>query len=207
MKKNSDVKVMLKEALILFVITLVSGFLLGFVNDLTMKPRQVQQEKAIAEACRKVFSEAADFTEASYIPGSALARELDDMGVEIGTVYEAQNSMGELLGYVVQSTTTEGYAGDIVLYVGITLDGKLNDVSILEIGETPGLGMQAEKVLVPQFHEKQVEQFTYTKTGSNYDSEIDAISGATITTRAVTNAVNGALKVVQDFTAGGDLDE
>ncbi len=203
MKKNSDVKIMLKEALILFGITLIAGFLLGFVNDLTMKPRQLQQEKAIAEACREVFQPATEFQATAYIPGSVLTQELKDMGVEIGTVYDALNATGEKLGYVIQSTTADGYAGDIVLYVGVTLDGKLNDVSILEISETPGLGMQAEKVLVPQFRNKQVEQFTYTKTGSTSDGEIDAISGATVTTRAVTNAVNGALKVVQDLTAGG----
>ena len=64
----------------------------------------------------------------------------------------------------------------------------------LQISETAGLGMQAEDVLVPQLHNLHAEEITYTKTGKTAENEIDAISGATITTKAVTNAVNGALR-------------
>ena len=202
MKKNSEVKTMLKEAAILFCITLVAGLLLGFVYELTKEPIRIQKEKAIAAACQKVFEEATDFTEAEYVPSARLIAELKANGVEIGTLFEAGRN-GNLLGYVVETTSGEGYGGDIVLYVGVTTEGKLNDISILTISETPGLGMLAEKVLVPQFHEKMVEEFTYTKTGSTSDSEIDAISGATVTTEAVTYAVNGALKVVQELVQGG----
>ena len=53
--------------------------------------------------------------------------------------------------------------------------------------------MKAEDVLVPQFTNKSVDAFSYTKTGSTSDSEIDAISGATITTSALTNGVNAGL--------------
>lgn len=202
MKKNSEIKTMLKEAVILFGITLMAGLLLGFVYELTKEPIRIQKEKAIAVACQKVFAEANEFEAAEYLPSAKLEAQLSNNGVEIGTVFKASNN-GTLLGYVVETTSKEGYGGDIVLYVGVTLEGKLNDISILTISETPGLGMLAEKVLAPQFHDKAVEQFTYTKTGSTSDSEIDAISGATVTTKAVTYAVNGALKVVQELVQGG----
>ncbi len=202
MKKNSEIKTMLKEAAILFGITLMAGLLLGFVYELTKEPIRIQKEKAIAVACQKVFAEANEFEAAEYLPSAKLEAQLSNNGVEIGTVFKASNN-GTLLGYVVETTSKEGYGGDIVLYVGVTLEGKLNDISILTISETPGLGMLAEKVLAPQFHDKAVEQFTYTKTGSTSDSEIDAISGATVTTKAVTYAVNGALKVVQELVQGG----
>lgn len=202
MKKNSEIKTMLKEAAILFGITLMAGLLLGFVYELTKEPIRIQKEKAIAAACQKVFAEANEFEAAEYLPSAKLEAQLSNNGVEIGTVFKASNN-GTLLGYVVETTSKEGYGGDIVLYVGVTLEGKLNDISILTISETPGLGMLAEKVLAPQFHDKAVEQFTYTKTGSTSDSEIDAISGATVTTKAVTYAVNGALKVVQELVQGG----
>lgn len=202
MKKNSEIKTMLKEAVILFGITLMAGLLLGFVYELTKEPIRIQKEKAIAAACQKVFAEANEFEAAEYLPSAKLEAQLSNNGVEIGTVFKASNN-GTLLGYVVETTSKEGYGGDIVLYVGVTLEGKLNDISILTISETPGLGMLAEKVLAPQFHDKAVEQFTYTKTGSTSDSEIDAISGATVTTKAVTYAVNGALKVVQELVQGG----
>lgn len=203
MKKNSDVNVMLKEAGILFAITLIAGLILGFVYELTKEPIRIQEEKAVQEACAQVFESAAQFAELPYEASEEMALELAETGVEIGTVFQALGADGSLLGYVVQSTSTEGYGGDIVLYLGVTLDGTLNGISLLEISETPGLGMRAQEVLAPQFRGKQVSQFTYTKTGGSSDSEIDAISGATITTEAVTNAVNGGLKVVEALRQGG----
>ncbi len=207
MKKNSDVNVMLKEAGILFAITLIAGLILGFVYELTKEPIRIQEEKAVQEACAQVFESAAQFAELPYEASEEMALELAETGVEIGTVFQALGADGSLLGYVVQSTSTEGYGGDIVLYLGVTLDGTLNGISLLEISETPGLGMRAQEVLAPQFRGKQVSQFTYTKTGGSSDSEIDAISGATITTEAVTNAVNGGLKVAEALRQGGTDNE
>ena len=132
-----------------------------------------------------------------------LTAELDEIGVEIGTVYDAVDASGSHLGYVVETTTSEGYAGEITLYMGVTDDGTLNGISILAIGETPGLGMRAEEVLVPQFENVPVTIFTYTKSGSMSDSEIDAISGATVTTKAVVNAINGGIKAVTEELKGG----
>ena len=207
MKNKNDVRVMLKEAGILFAITLISGLILGFVYELTKDPIRIQQEKAVQEACAAVFTDAQSFEETAFTANETLSQELAETGVEIGTVFEAKDGAGSLLGYVVQSTSSEGYSGDIVLYVGVALDGTLKDISILEIAETPGLGMQAEDVLVPQFHDKKVSEFTYTKNGSLSDSEIDAISGATVTTEAVTNAVNGGLKAAETLIQGGESNE
>lgn len=207
MKDNSDIKVMLKEAGILFAITLIAGLVLGFVYELTKEPIAIQKEKAVQKACAAVFADADSFRELSYTIDEELALELSENGVTVGNVYEALGADDTLMGYVLQTTSSEGYGGNIVLYIGVTLDGVLNDISILEISETPGLGMQAEKVLAPQFHGKKVAAFGYTKTGSQSDSEIDAISGATITTRAVTNAVNGGLKVATQLMQGGGANE
>lgn len=203
MKNKNDVFVMLKEAGILFVITLISGLLLGVVYELTKEPIRLQQEKAIQEACAKVFESAASFEEMEYTLDESLSAELSAMGVKIGSVYEAKSASGELLGYVLESITTEGYGGNIVLYMGVTLGGALNDISILEIDETPGLGALAPEVLAPQFSDKKVDSFVYTKSGAVAENEIDAISGATVTTRAITEAVNGGLKVVQSWIGGG----
>jgi len=207
MKNKSDVGVMLREAGILFAITLIAGLLLGVVYELTKDPIRIQQEKAVQEACGAVFQQASSFREIAYTPDGALAEELSEEGVKIGTVFEALDADGTLLGYVLESTSSQGYAGNIVLYLGVTLDGTLNDISILQISETPGLGMLAPDILVPQFHNKRVESFTYTKTGAVADNEIDAISGATKTTRAVTNAVNGGLKAARALLEGGGVHE
>ncbi len=207
MKNKSDVSVMLREAGILFAITLIAGLVLGLVNELTRDRIRIQQEKAVQEACAAVFQAAASFEEMEYQPDEALAGELGSMGVKIGSVYRALGSDGSSLGVVVESTSTEGYGGNIVLYLGVTNEGMLNDISILEISETPGLGMLAPQVLAPQFHEKNVDSFVYTKTGASSENEIDAIAGATITTKAVTNAVNGGLKAAQTLTEGGASNE
>ena len=106
------------------------------------------------------------------------------------------------MGYVLSVTSREGYGGDITFTMGIRLDGTLNGISILSISETAGLGMKAEAVLKPQFENKNVSQFTYTKSGAVSDDQIDAISGATITTNAVTTAVNGGLYYFQTQLGG-----
>lgn len=209
MEKNNDVKSMLKDAGILFAITLIAGLVLGFVYELTKEPIRIQQELAIQRACQAVFAEAdqvgMQFEAQEYTLEQSRLDELSEMGVEIGTVYAAVSQGGVFHGYVVEATSKEGYGGNIVLYVGVTTDGMVSGISILEISETPGLGMNAEEVLVPQFENVKATVFTYTKTGSTSQSEIDAISGATITTKAVVNAVNGAVFVVtEDLLKGGN---
>lgn len=199
MKNKSDVTVMLKEAGILFVITLISGLILGFVYDITKDPIRKQQELAIQRACMEVFPDAEtagiQFEQLEYVPDETLAAELAQNGVAIGKVYNAVSQGGTFHGHVIEAVSSQGYGGDIVLYVGVGTDGTVNGVSILEISETPGLGMKAESVLIPQLQGVQTEEFSYSKVKNdgNPDNVIDAISGATITTKAVTNAVNGAL--------------
>lgn len=205
MSKNKDVKSMLKDAVVLLVITLIAGLALGFVYELTKEPIRIQQEKAIQKACQAVFTQAEKFDVVEYTPSPMLSNELKENGVIIGTVFEAKDSSGNSLGYVVESTSSEGYGGKITLYAGITKDGMLNGISILSIAETPGLGMNAQSVLVPQFEKVPATYFVYTKTESTSEDEIDAISGATITTKAVVDAVNGAVAVVkQDLMKGGN---
>lgn len=193
MKDKKELTTMLKEAAILFAITLIAGLALGFTYQLTKEPIRLQQEKKIREACQKVFSNAAEFEVTEIEPGEELQQDFANRGVSVGTVFQALDDSGNILGYVIEMTSTEGYGGNIGLYMGVQMDGTLNAVSILEISETPGLGMEAESVLVPQFEGKQIKEFTYTKSGSQSDSEIDAISGATVTTKAVLEAVNAGL--------------
>ena len=167
---------------------MISGLILGGVYELTKEPIIEQQNKAVQEACQAVFEEADRFEALSYTINAELSEELSEMGVTVGDAYFALNE-DRHLGFVLETSSSEGYGGVITLYMGIDLDGTLKGVSILEISETPGLGMRAGEVLIPQFSNKRAEIFTYTKNGSMSDSEIDAISGATVTTKAVVNAV------------------
>ena len=125
----------------------------------------------------------------------------------VDEVMAAQDEAGNVLGYVITVTTKGGYGGDIRFTMGVRADGTVNGISLLSISETAGLGMRAEEVLKPQFADKNVDKFEYTKSGASADNQIDAISGATITTNAVTNGVNAGLYYFQTVLGGGSANE
>lgn len=188
-------KSMMKDAIILFVITVVTGALLGVVFQITKSPIAAQEEAARVAACNVVFSQASEFPELDAFDADNAYSCIEAMypAETIDNVLVAKDASGNSLGYVLTVTTSEGYGGNIQFMMGITNDGVLNGISLLSISETAGLGMQAPDVLVPQFNDKKVTSFSYTKNGSTSDSEIDAISGATITTNAIVNGVNAGM--------------
>lgn len=199
-----DMKSMFKDALILFAITLIAGLVLGVVYQVTKEPIAAQQEKAKQEACKEVFAEAAQFNEIELAPPAADEwAEQGFEGVGIGAGMEALDAGGSVIGYVITVVSHEGYGGDIEFMLGVRLDGALNGISILSISETAGLGMKAEEVLKPQFADKNVESFEYSKLGAMGENQIDAISGATITTDAVTTGVNAGLYYFRTELMGG----
>ncbi len=198
-------KEMLKNTGILLAITVIAGFVLGAVYQITKEPIALANEAAAMAAYKEVFANAADFSELE-VNADALAQG-GIAGSDVDNVFEALGSDGTLLGYVLVITNHEGYGGDIRFSMGISNDGTTNGISILSIAETPGLGMEAESVLKPQYAGKNVAQFSVTKTGASGDEQIDAISGATITSNAVTNGVNAGLYYFQNVLGGGTADE
>ncbi|RGO28062.1 RnfABCDGE type electron transport complex subunit G [Dorea sp. OM02-2LB] len=189
-------KKIIKNTLILTIITVVAGLCLGLVYEITKKPIADSQEKAKKEAWQAVFP-GADLSEFKQIDvdQDIADQVISDLGVnatidEICTVGEE--------GYVVTATDGDGYGGDIQITVGIQKDGTISGISFLSISETAGLGMNAQK---PAFYEqyvgKQTDKFYVSKDGGEGEP-IDAISGATFTSRAVTGAVNAALGYFQN---------
>lgn len=187
----------IKDAMILTLITLVAGGVLGLVYEITKDPIAKQQEMAKQEAYKSVFEDADSFEVCVEEGDEELAAYLVENGFEaqtINEVMEAKDASGETLGYAINLTTAEGYGGDITFSMGVREDGTLNGISILTIGETAGLGMNATKdEFKNQFQDKQAEAFEVTKTGAAADNQINAISGATITSNAVTKGVNSGL--------------
>ena len=187
----------IKDAMILTLITLVAGGVLGLVYEITKDPIAKQQEMAKQEAYKSVFEDADSFEVCVEEGDEELAAYLVENGFEaqtINEVMEAKDASGETLGYAINLTTSEGYGGDITFSMGVREDGTLNGISILTIGETAGLGMNATKdEFKNQFQDKQAEAFEVTKTGAAADNQINAISGATITSNAVTKGVNFGL--------------
>lgn len=189
-------KKILKDAFALLMITLVAGILLGFVYSITKEPIARQEQLTKESSCQEVFADAATF-ENNTDDLEAATAAMKAAGYEVQTLSEilvAKDASGNTLGYVLSLVDPEGYGGNISFMMGIRLDGTLNGISILSISETAGLGMNADTdAFKSQFANKKVEKFTFTKTGSTSDSEIDALSGATITTTAMTNGVNAGL--------------
>ena len=189
-------KNIIKNTFILTAITLVSGVLLGLVYEITKDPIAAAKEAAKVAAYQAVMADA-DVFEDLEVENADLGTGCDINGVV------AAKAGSEAKGYVITTTTHEGYGGDIQLSVGIANDGTVTGVEILSIGETAGLGMNADTPeFKAQYAGKVVDAFTVTKTGASADNEIDAISGATITTSAVTNAVNTALAYFNDVLGG-----
>lgn len=194
-----------KNVLCLTIITLVAGFALGYVYDVTKEPIKIMEEKTKTDAYKKVFETAASF-ETSEIDTESLDQVIAASNIESvscdGAV-KACDEAGNTLGYVINVTSHGGYGGDISLSVGIADSGEVLGVEILSISETAGLGMKAkEDSFKNQFKNKTVSMFSYTKAEPTADFEIQALSGATITTKAVTNAVNAAICVFGEI--GGD---
>ena len=183
-----------KNTLILTAITVVAGLLLGVVYGVTKDPIAKAQDAETFESDTEFDADAA----------SALLKENGYTSDDISEVAEGKDASGETVGYVVNVTSHEGYGGDIDISVGIREDGTVTGIEMLSISETAGLGMKAKEAdFKDQFKDKNVEKFTYTKTGESGDDMIDAISGATITTNAVTNAVDSALVYFQNELGGG----
>lgn len=200
----------LKDALILFIITLIAGFALGFVHEVTLPAIEAQNLQAKMNAYRTVYPDAADFVAEDSLTqligeAPALFESKGIANINVDEVLSATDEAGNVLGYVVVVTTQEGYGGAITLSLGYSLDGTVNGIEILSMNETAGLGAKAGgKEFKSQFTDKNVTEFTYTKTGAQDVSEIDALSGATITTKAVVDAVNAGLGFLTDLAGAGN---
>ena len=204
---------MVHDTLVITVITLVAGLILSLVHGITLEPIRVQEAKAKEAACRAVFADADAFSPVLEAADPDLEAWLDGAGFPKQNVDEAmraEDAAGAPLGWVLTVTTKEGYGGDIQFAMGVREDGTLNGISILSISETAGLGMRANTdAFKGQFAGRSVSAFRYTKNGAQAEDEIDALSGATVTTNAMTNGVNAGLAAFRwlrenDLTGGED---
>ena len=198
-----------KDIIIFTIITLMAGLSLAFVNSLTKEPIAIQNEKIIQESYQSVFKEGKTFKANKQLnkivknfPEIIKNNNYDfgENGIIIEEILAATNKNNELIGHIIKVTTKDGYGGDITLVVGIDLKDQITGIEILTINETVGLGMNAKNDnFKKQYYHKKSKTFTITKTGKQNDQEIDALSGATITSSAFNNAVNGALAINQQI--------
>lgn len=196
-QKVQQKSTILKDAIALFVITLVAGALLGLVNQITKEPIEAAELKAKKEAYQKVFTEGSSF-ETDEGLNKKLADTVFD-GSEISEILVTKDKDNNAVGYVMSLNAKEGYGGDITFTIGVKKDGTMTGLSVLSHSETAGLGANCTtESFQSQFEGVTGPEVVYSKTGKSADNEIDAISGATITTKALTKAVNAGLGFLND---------
>lgn len=202
MAKNKST--LLKDALALFLITLVSGLALSFVYEITKAPIEKQAMDKKLEAYQTVYTAADSITTDEELMELAANTDLKSLnaaykGVTIDEINKAFNTSGEMIGYIIKVSTIAGYKDRITLALGYSKEGSITGMEVLYINETAGLGMiAAEPSFKDQFTGKNVESFEVTKAGATEDGQINAISGATITSDAVVNAVNAGINFVRE---------
>jgi electron transport complex protein RnfG len=178
-----NMKKIFRLGLILFTVTAITGVILGIVYEITLIPIQQTQERLKNEALASALPEAKSFSIVEMAP---------DSDPVIKEVQKAEQE-GVHVGHCV-TVTPRGYGGPVEIVVGITKEGKLRAISILNQSETPGLGAKAPSpAFSGQYENKEVETLSVVRAAPSSPGQIQAISGATITSNAVTSGVNAAL--------------
>ena len=176
--KNSQVGYYLKLTLTLLVISAVISGLLGLTNFVT-------EDKIAAIAAEKTAASMQEVLPADeYTP-------VDYTGAEANVV--AVHKAGDA-GFVVE-VTPAGFGGAIDMVVGVDANGTVTGISIVKMSETSGLGANAAKDSYRSQYVGKSGELAVNKDGG----EIDALTGATITSRAVTDGVNTAIRVAAEI--------
>ncbi|MCM0649912.1 RnfABCDGE type electron transport complex subunit G [Clostridium swellfunianum] len=173
----------IRLGVILLIITAIAGLLLGAAHSVTLEPIAKQEQMTKATAMKEILPKADEF-------------KVKETAVE-GIIKEVNEGLasGKTSGYAIK-VAPKGYGGAVELMVGISTEGKVEGIKILSHSETPGLGANApQPKFSGQFKGKPIaKELTVVKKAPSADNEIEAITGATITSKAVTNGVNEAVQ-------------
>ncbi len=189
--KKINLKEVILPALTLFLICFVSAFLLAGTNSITADKILENQLAQAKEARKLTFASASEFSEEKEITLSKksvlFSEALDSSGNKLGYVFTAEN---------------QGYGGSVKVMTAIDNSGKvLSSVVLSADDETPGLGQNATKEqFIGQFKDK-TGPFAFVKSGGS-GNEINGITSATITSKAVIACVNDALEAFKQL--GGE---
>ncbi|WP_111708819.1 RnfABCDGE type electron transport complex subunit G [Lutibacter citreus] len=173
----------------LFVITIISGFSLGFVNDLTVQPIKD------AKIAKKIKALKLVLPEFDNNPVENVKMIKSDLAKDSVEIYSALKG-DENVGTAIIGSSEKGFSGLVRLMVGFKPDGSIQNIQVLEQKETPGLGtkMKEEKFL-QQFRDKNPTTFKLKPTKDQGD--VDALTGATISTRAFSEATQMAYDIFE----------
>jgi electron transport complex protein RnfG len=178
-------------ARLIIVLTLISaaaGLLLAYTNKVTLEPIGAARRKETIEALALVLP--------PFDNQPSTCTNLIAAQGRVWTFYVARRN-GQYAGAAFESSSRKGYGGEIKLMVGVTAEGMVKEVRILSQQETPGLGTKvAETPFRGQLANKPVEGTVWKvrKDGGAFD----AVTGATISSRAVLEAIQAGLDVYRE---------
>lgn len=185
---------------ILFLIAAISAGVLAFSNDVT-KDKIIEAEEAASSG-----PEVAN----AVIPGSVGFEKIDDESL-VDKIKEknekfidlkvGKDGNGDTTGYAIRtSSPIKGYAGDIEIYLGVSLDGEIVGMKVLSLSETAGLGSNVQNAdFQEQYFGKSADMQIGVSKGTPEENEIVALSGATYSSRSITSAVNNALDIYNEY--------
>jgi len=183
---------MIKPAFVLFLTCLIVTGLLALTYSATKDKIDELEEKTQQDARECVLAKAAVFDEVD--------NELFSSEPMVASVYIGKDAAQKIVGTVV-SVVPKGYGNKIKISVGVKTDGTIEAIEIVEHEETPGLGAKIiEEPFLSQFKVLDTDkELVVVKTDSKNINEIESISGATISSKAVTDGVNIAKKISIDI--------
>ena len=170
--------------LVMFCITLIASLCVGVVNMITEEPIAKAKAQAVQDALAEVLPEF-DTTEKS---------EHEADGLQI-VAYKATKG-ADVVGYAIESVTKNGFSGLVRLMVGFDVKGTILNVKVLEQAETPGLGAKMTEEGNPLLASIKGQEASKIKLTVKKDGgDVDALTAATISSRAYTEAVSRAYSV------------
>ena len=210
-KKKEGGKKIPAAAIALCVITLIAGVALSGVYKMTEGKIAEQQLAAKAASYREVCPDAVEFTYDDALTAKVDALNGEVYGTDFGKAYineviVGKDASGKVAGYVISASSGDGMEGEITMSVGMAADGTVTGISFTVLNETAGLGsLVGEDAFKGQFNGVKTDKFTLFKSGgASAPGEINGVSGATISSSAVVNAVNAAVDFFENDIQGGN---
>ncbi len=179
---------LINMVVVLFTITLIASAGVGAVNMITEEPIAAAKAAATQAALGQVLP-AFEATEAEELT-------IDEMPIKVHTAKSGE----EVVGYAVETMTKSGFSGVVKLMVGFLPDGTINNVNVLQQAETPGLGTKMCDEGNPLLAGVKGQQATGTFKVKKDGGEVDALTAATISSRAYLEAVNRACVAMMNVT-------